>query len=67
MSLSLLDHWLDEVSVCTNDLEHDWWPNSMPYAVVHPNDVFIALFTTERAALQHRLFIINEELNGKRT
>lgn len=61
-----LNYWLDEVTVCTNDFdEHDWWPKALPYAVVHPEEGFIALFATERAALQHRMFVINEELNGK--
>jgi hypothetical protein len=33
--------------------------------VIHPERGFIGLFPSERAALQYRLFIINEELNAK--
>ncbi len=50
----------------TNDMGW-YWPRSFEYGVVSDLEGgVIALFTTERAALQHRLFLINEHLNGKK-
>jgi len=43
------------------------WSSAFPYGVVSGTDGgVVALFTTERAALQYRLFLVNEHLNGKR-
>ena len=43
------------------------WPIAFPYGVVsHPEGGVTALFVTERAALQYRLFLVNELLNGKK-
>jgi hypothetical protein len=43
------------------------WPHSFGFAVVSGTEGgVIALFTTERAALQYRLFLVNECLNGKK-
>ena len=37
-----LQWWLDECQVChIGDIDdNDWWPESMPYAVVHPRKGF---------------------------
>ena len=47
--------------------EINWeWPSSFEYGVVSGTEGgVIALFTTERAALQYRLFLVNEHLNGR--
>lgn len=62
-----LDYWMDEIGVMdkTNWRCDQWWPESLPYAVIHPDVGFIGLFPSQRAAFQYRLFIINEELNSK--
>ena len=57
--------WLDncQVSHISQSDDNGWWPESMPYAVTHPNKGIVALFTNERDALRHRLSIINDALN----
>ena len=48
-----------------SDLDWDW-PKSFGYGVVSgAGGGVIALFTTERAALQYRLFLVNERLNAE--
>ncbi len=67
MEDSNISYWLGEVSVCIRDserAEHSWWPESMPYSVLHPERGYIGLFASEREAFEYRLFCINKELNG---
>ena len=67
-----LDEALELFDVMTRDewevSEMKWeWPSSFEYGVVSGTEGgVIALFTTERAALQYRLFLVNEYLNGIR-
>ena len=57
--------WLDNCQVSHIDQGDatDWWPKSMPYAVIHPNKGIVALFTNKRDALRYRLSIINDAIN----
>lgn len=67
-----LAYWLDNetgIYVLHNvedGIEAPWWPDSMPWGVSHPRESIVAVFPSERAASQYCLFIINEELNGKK-
>jgi len=66
--LNTLQWWLDECQVCHIDEvdDNNWWPESMPYAVVHPHKGFIGMFPDAVAALRYRLSVINDEINSGR-